>query len=246
MRRPVTQSTTTLGNSGVTILSGDEIKFSKAKPVISAAQKFVIPVAVLDDADSLVYPVGTKNAGQRITDWEGKPIGEKGIIFFNEVDKCYQAVPADGRSVIIINEVTGGHVFSLEEFIRSLPDPIHDLSKHSLTSLLLHVATLGLVDLYNSTDDFVLSKMIPVRPVHHNLGARPSGWMRRNDRDICFVVFVEGPARFQGPAATPQEIPAQGAFIVRQGECYRMVDADVMLRTYMNPDCSPLVLKAFL
>jgi len=228
------------------LLSADDLDFSTARPVISAAQKFVIPVAAFADAVPLLYPAGTEKAGQPITDWGGQPVGDKGIIFFNEIDRCYQAAPADGRSVIIINEVTAGQVQALREFIARLEEPIEHLCKRSLESLLAYAGReFGLVDLYNSTDDFVRAKMIPMDAAGGTT-ARPSGWMRRDDRDICHTVFVKGPARFHGPAATPQEIPPCGAFVVQQGASYRMVAAAVLLRTYMNLDASPLDLSEFL
>jgi hypothetical protein len=228
------------------LLTRDDINFAQARPVISAAQKFIVPVTAFD-AGPLVYPPGSDKAGQPITDWQGKPIGEKGIIFFNEIDQCYQAASADGRSVIIINGVTPEQAQAVEEFISSLGEPIDKLSKFSLELLLVHLRDrLGLVDIYNSTDDFIRSKMIPVNRADRLDQVRPSGWMRRDDRDICHAVFVRGPARFAGPAATPQEIPDHGAFIVRQDTTYRMVDAVTMLRTYMNLDASPLDLRDFL
>ena len=100
--------------------SKHNVDFSAAKPVVSAAQKFVIPVAAFDDADPLVYPGGTEKAGQPITDWQGNPVGAKGLVFFNQTDQCYQAAPSDGRSVIIINEVTAEQALDLREFVRGL------------------------------------------------------------------------------------------------------------------------------
>jgi hypothetical protein len=108
------------------------IDFSEARPVISAAQKFVIPVAAFDDADPLVYPGGTEKAGEPISDWRGNVVGTKRIIFFSEIDKCYQAAPSDGQSVIIIDEVTAEQARNLREFIRELGKPGHNLSKSSL------------------------------------------------------------------------------------------------------------------
>src|SRR5258705_9245951 len=101
----------------VPLLSKDDIDFIKARPVISAAQKFIIPVAAFGDADPLVYPPGDERSGLPITDYEGRPVGEKGIIFLNKIDRCYQAVPADGRSVIVINEVTSEQARAIEGFV---------------------------------------------------------------------------------------------------------------------------------
>jgi hypothetical protein len=147
----------------VIVYSKDNIDFSAAKPVISAAQKFIIPVAAFDDADPLVYPAGTEKAGEPITDWQGNVVGAKGIVFFNEIDKCYQAARSDGQSVIIINEVTAEQARNLQEFIRELGEPGDSLSKSSLELVVSHAQKdLGLIDIYNSTDEFVRSKMTPV------------------------------------------------------------------------------------
>ncbi len=232
------------------VYSKDNIDFSAAKPVVSAGQKFVIPVAAFDDADPLVYPSGTEKAGQPIADWQGNPVGAKGLVFFNQTDKCYQAAPSDGRSVIIINEVTAEQALDLQEFVHRLGEPGDSLSKSSLERIVAHAQKdLGLVDIYNSTDAFIRSKMMPVRAASAGEEARPWGWLKRDDRDVCRAVFVEGPGCFEGPGATPQQIPPHGAFIVRQemkgNPNYRMVDADVMLRTYLNVDGSPLDLRSF-
>jgi hypothetical protein len=223
------------------LLSADDIDFSEARPVVSAAQKFVIPVAAAEDAQPLLYPPGTERAGQPITDWEGKPVGERGIIFFNDVDRCYQAAAADGRSAIIINEVSSSQAIMIEAFIKRLGHSADALSITALEVLLTNIRhALGLVDLYNSTDDFIRSRMVPIGRTPRFDETRPWGWMRRDAREVCLAAFVTGPARFAGPAATPQLIPPRGAFIVREGTKQHMVDFAVMLRTYMNPDCTPL------
>jgi hypothetical protein len=236
--------------SSVTHYTQDDIDFSRARRVISAAQKFVVPVAAFGDADALVYPRGTEKAGEPITDWQGRPVGEKGIVFYNAVDKCYQAAPADGKSVIIINEVGAAQARDLQNFIGTLAEGSGDLAKASLERVIAHAQKdLGLVDIYNSTDAFVRAKMTPVSNGDAGAGGRPRGWHKREDRDICDAIYVRGPGSFQGPAATPQQIPAHGAFVLRQMEDgkpgYRMVDADVMLRTYLNLDGSRIALTDF-
>lgn len=227
-------------------IGGDDIDFSSATPVLSSAQKFVVPVGLLPDADPLVHPAGTEKAGQRITDWEGKPIGESGIVFFNPIDKCYQAVPADGRSVITFNEVDSSSAELLMEMICDCSEPASGLTRHSIARMINFAAeVLGLSDIYNSTDAYVRSNFTPIgnAPLHSN--QRPLGWMRRNQLEICHAVFVPGPGLFKGPAATPQQIASDGAFILRHGSAFRMVERSVMLRTYMNLDYSPLDASAF-
>ena len=232
------------------LLEPAAIDFSTAQPVISRAQKFIVPVAAFADGDPLVYPAGTDRAGQPISDWQGKPVGTHGLVFFNAVDQCYQAAPADGRSVIIINEVTSAQADALEAFVADLGEPLSALSKGALERLLAHARDrLGLVDIYNSDDAFVRAKLTPVHVAATSGAGRPRGLMKRDDRDICYAVFLLGPARFKGPAATPQRIPLRGAFIVRQeigGEAsYRMVEKCAMLRTYLHADGRALALGDF-
>jgi hypothetical protein len=229
--------------------SKDDIDFSRARPVISVAQKFVIPVAAFEDADPLVYPSGTEHAGEPITGWQGNPVGEKGIVFFNEIDKAYQAAPADGCSVIIINEVTSEQAHDLQELVHELGEP-DNLSKSSLERVLAHARNdLRLVDIYNSTDKYVRAKMTPVGEGCAGNGRRPWGWHRRDGGYVSQAAFVGGPARFQGPAATPQQIPDEGGFIVRQDwegkQNYHMVEARAMQRTYLNADGTPIDLRNF-
>lgn len=229
------------------LLFRGDIDFSCARPVITAAQKYIVPVAVLPDADPLVYPPGHERAGQPITDWQGNPVGDRGLIFFNRTDKCHQAVPADGRSVIVINEVAARQARAIEDFIHRLGHPIHELSKSSLERLITHLQdALGLHDIYNSTDNFIRSRMVWLGGSLQLHDGRPWGWMRRDERDVCRAVFIRGPGQFAGPAATAQQIPCHGAFIVEEGSSCHMVDAAVMLRTYMNPDSSPLNLGDFI
>jgi hypothetical protein len=54
----------------------------KSTPVISQAQKFIIPVAAFG-GDALVYPESYPQAGQPVLDYQEKPIGERGLVFYN-------------------------------------------------------------------------------------------------------------------------------------------------------------------
>jgi hypothetical protein len=230
----------------LTTIAGDDVDFSRATPVLSAAQKFVLPVGVLPDAEPLVHPLGTEKAGQKITDWEGEPIGDRGIVFFNPTDKCYQAVPADGRSVVIFNEIDSIGAGLLSSRIRACGEPASNLSARSIARVIAFAAEVaGRSDIYNSTDAYVRSNFTVIGNATLDSDQRPLGWMRRNQSEIRHAVFVPGPGLFKGPAATPQQIASDGAFILRHGAAFRMVERSVMLRTYMNLDCSPLDASAF-
>src|SRR5262245_25643133 len=66
---------------------------SSSTAVISGAQKFIIPVPAYGaSGEPLIYPKSHEHAGQPIVDYEGKAIGERGVVFFNAKDQSWQAV----------------------------------------------------------------------------------------------------------------------------------------------------------
>jgi hypothetical protein len=81
---------------------------------------------------------------------------------------------------------------------------------------------------------------------HHRYTISPASHRGVEPRLKVSMIFTRPP---QHPTATPQEIPAHGAFIVRQKfggrTSFHMADRDVMLRTYLNADGSALKLSEF-
>jgi hypothetical protein len=187
-----------------------------------------------------VYPRDDARAGQPILDYEGKPIGERGLVFFNAKDRSWQAVAGDGRGVIIINEVTPEQADKLDARIRRLrPDP-NQLTVAELKQVLDFARDeLGLGDIYNSDRSFVSAKMTPAAPDGSPIASGTSieayGLMKRDQGEICYALHVPGKFVFEGPAATPQ-VFADGGVIVRQGDEFRGVQPDVFLRTYRFED----------
>ncbi len=230
------------------------MNFSESAKVVSSAQKFIIPVptfAATGGGEGLVYPSGATNkegqsiAGQPIADWEGKPIGgpgEKGVVFFNEKDQSYQAVKADGNGVIIMNQVTDDQGKKLQSRIGN--DPSKLSLKEFKDALEYAHSELGIGDKYNSDRDFITSKMNAMET--SDTGVAHYGLYRRDDRDVCEVLVVDGKGAFQGPAATPQKFE-DGAVILRQpdskaedGFSYRLIQPDAFKETYTNIDGSPV------
>lgn len=213
-------------------------------PVISSAQKFILPVPALGaGGERLVYPKDHPKAGQPILDYQGKPIGDRGVVFFNEKDQSLQAAPGDGQSVIIMNEVTREQADQLKEKIASFnPDPEKLTLDQIKKSIEYARAVLRIGDMYNSTREFIRTKMSPVdqgETAKHD-ASRVYGLMKRDDRDICYAVYIPGNFEFQGPAASPQ-IFEHGGVIVRQGEEYRGVQPEIFPRTYRHSDGRVLV-----
>src|SRR4030095_15349769 len=74
-------------------ITPDMLRFdeSSSTAVISGAQDFIIPVPAYGaSGEPLIYPKSHERAGQPIVDYEGKAIGERGVVFFNAKDQSWQ------------------------------------------------------------------------------------------------------------------------------------------------------------
>jgi hypothetical protein len=217
-----------------------DIDFQNSSAVISSAQKFIIPIPAFgSNGEQLVYPDSHAKAGEPILDWQNKPIGESGIVFYNKKDSSWQAAAGDGTAVVIINQVTREQAQALTSKIKEFkPDPNH-LTLGELKEVLQFAAEeLGLSDMYNSDRNFIKSKMTPVDPKGSNEEVSTGdcfGFMKRDDRDICQAVYLPGTVQFEGPAATPQ-LFENGAVIVKQGESIRGIQPETFAETYTYAD----------
>ena len=244
----------TPNNAEVGLLTSDLLDFDKGSDVVSGAQKFVLPVPKFNGGgEPLVYPKGAVDgkgntlAGKPITDWEGNPVGDNGVVFYNHKDNSWQAVPADGNGVVIMNQVSESQGKAIQDLIGDNPN---DLSLAQFKELLERAGRspdeggLGLGDMYNSDRGFIQSKMNKLET--SDTGIDDYGLHRRDDRDVSQAVYVDGAGEFQGPAATPQKFD-NGAVIIRQadanadgGYSYRLVQPDTFRETYRNKDGSPI------
>jgi hypothetical protein len=209
--------------------------------VISSAQKFILPVGDWGAAgEPLVYPMDHAQAGAPIVDYQGNPIGDRGLVFFNYADQSVQAVPGDGSGVIIINEVTADQALALYQKVASLGADPHQLPLDQLKQVLAYAQDdLGLGDRYNSTRDFIQAQMSPVRIEAPTQGDAVYGFKKRDSRDISQAVYIPGAFRFAGPAATPQVFD-NGGVIVQQQDSLRGVQPDIFIRTYTFSDGRPI------
>ena len=228
-------------------ITPDMLRFdeSSSTAVISGAQKFIIPVPAYEArGEPLIYPKSNERAGQPIVDYEGKAIGERGVVFFNAKDQSWQAVAGDGQGVIIINEVTKDQADKIYDRIKQLQTDPGKLTVDQLKSVLEYAREeLSLRDMYNSTRSFIKLKMTPVVASEvPRAGEQPIeayGLMKRDDRDVCQAVYIPGKFEFEGPAATPQ-VFEDGGVIVKQGAEMRGVQPEIFIRTYRLADGKPL------
>lgn len=230
-------------------ITADQVNWGEGADVTSNARKFIMPVPNFE-GEPLIYPDGAKDkdgnsiAGTPIKDWQGNPIGDKGVVFFNPKDQSWQAVKSDGQGVVIMNQMT-------EEQGKNLMDKVGgDPMKMSLDQfkdfLSYASSEVGCKDMYNSDRGFIEKKMNAIE-------SSPSGYpqfgmFRRDDQDVCKALFTEGPAEFNAPTTggimVKLQIPEEGGVLLRQpdgkGFLFRKIDNEVFEETYKNKDGTPV------
>jgi hypothetical protein len=218
-------------------ITAEDIDFGESAStlVCSDSLRFILPVPALTGGGEPLRPPAGEKAGDSFVDNRGRPIGGRGIVFFNPDDDCWQAAPGDGSAVIIISPVTEDEGAALLAAIRSLSADPERLTLEQLKAVIRHaVDNLKIRAAYNSTRVFVAEHMTPVDP------PSPAGmglhW--RQARDCCQAVFVPGDGRFLGPAATPQAFE-DGAVVLKQDDDVRLVQPESFEATYRHPDGRP-------
>jgi hypothetical protein len=219
----------------VRMITPDQIDFGPeaSTAVVSGTQRFVIPVpAFKDGGEPLVFPDGEK-AGQPITDWRGRPVGGRGLVFFNADDRAYQVVRGDGNGVVVIGLVTQKQAEKLVAKVHEFASDPNELALGQLKEVLRYAREdLGLLGIYDSNREFVATKMSKVAP---DTGISAFGLHKRDERDICRAVYVPGSGEFQGPAASPQKF-ANGAVILQQGSDVRLIQPSAFEASYTHAD----------
>lgn len=206
-------------------------------PVISNAQKFILPIPALQGGgEPLVHPNGDKQ-GQPITDWQGNPIAESGVVFSNPKDQSTQAVQGDGSGVIIMNEVTAEQANKLTGKINSMGGDPNAFSIDQVKEVLDYAKNdVGLKDMYNSDKGFVSGKMNQIEM--QASGIEAYGMHRRDDRDVCQASFVSECGQFTGSQTT--HTYNNGGVILQQGDDIRLIQPEEFERTYTHPDGSAI------
>lgn len=212
----------------------------KGTLVISSAQKLVLPVPVLDAQHS--EPLVNPNTKEQIKDYKGTPIGDAGVVFYNGKDNAWQAVKADGQGVVIINQANAEQAKALFDFMETTfgtrnPNEL-GLAGFKIT-LDYARSMLGLVDQYNSDRAFIQSKMTRAVPSaeYGNADVDHCGLMKRDDRDICKAVYIEGNVKLLAAAEHNFD---KGGVAIQQGKDIRGCQSDVFEQTYRHADGRPI------
>lgn len=248
----LTKLTGTSDTKEVRSITSDQVNWDQGADVTSNARKFIMPVPNLE-GEPLIYPDGAKDkdgnsiSGQPILDWEKKPIGEKGVVFFNPKDQSWQAVKSDGQGVVILNQMTEEQGKELMDKVAG--DPMNMSMEQFKEFLSFAASEVGCKDMYNSERAFIEKKMNPIESSPS--GFPQFGMFRRDDQDVCKALFVEGPAEFDAPTTggilVKLQIPEEGGVLLRQpdgkGFLYRKIDNEVFEETYKNKDGTSVVVS---
>ncbi len=194
-------------------------------------KKFIIPVPrFMDGGEPLVYPIGHEKSGSPIVDWKGDPIGQEGIVFMNGVDSSVQAAPSDGRSVIIVNNVTEEFLTIFSDIFSRYGTSIHNFSFAQFKSLIGEIYTYGAIDMYNSDVDYVSNAgMEAIHTFDTNLGL----FMFSKKRVFgCMVKAAFG--EFDGPTVQRFRDNAIIVWDDEEGTEMRLIQSSTFENTYMN------------
>lgn len=229
----------------LSVLSATDFSFGPedSVAVVSEAYKFVIPVPALgQQAEPLVYPSGHPQQGKAIVDYKGRPVGDYGLVFFNEKDQTWQAAPADGTGVVIVNEVLPTQATELDKKVSGMATPLSDLTLAQLKEILAYARSeMGLGDMYNSTRDYASKKLLPL-PISNSDNAFADscyGLKKRDTEDVYQAIYIPGAFKIEGVAATEQ-IFENGGIIVAQNGDMRGVQPEVFVRTYRLANGQPI------
>lgn len=215
------------------VIKAGDIDFFKATPVISAAQKFVVPVPEFPDGgEPLVYPEGHEHAGEPVLAWDNKPIGEKGVVFWNAKDSCWQGAADDGTHVVIINQVSESQADLLYDKFYALGGA-ERITRENFKEFLAYAASIGLEDAYQSDAEYVRANMTPVKTnaLSFEYAGVTMGFVKRDDRAIALAYYRQGPFMFINAEGVSQEMP-NGGVIVQLGTAIHAVQPDIFEQTY--------------
>ncbi len=218
------------------LITADQIDFGPkaSTPVVSDTLRFVIPVPAFEGGGE---PLTPPKGAEPFSDWAGKPITGRGVVFYNPDDRCYQAAHGDGSEVVIFGLITRREASQLAaETAKSASDP-NRLTLPQFKALLDFAAhDLGQIAIYNAARASVENTMVRAGA---DTGIADYGLYRRSGQDLCDAVFVPGDGVFEGPAATPQTFTG-GAVVVHQGGDVHLVQTTSFEATYKHPDGRPI------
>lgn len=191
--------------------------FGRALPVVNRTQRFIVFVpALMHGGEALVFPKTTRRAGQPIK--QGR-----GVVFYNGVDRAWQAALGNGEDTIVINDITAAQADALLAKQTVLRGQNTALNLDAIKKLLAFAKDeLGIIDFYNKRASSIArdTRVIDV--------GNPF-FMEVNKPTLHHALYVSQAFTFDGPV---QQVYPAGAVMVSDGRRCWGVGTEVFMRGY--------------
>ena len=191
--------------------------FGRALKVVNRTKRFILFIpALMHGGEALVFPRNTRRAGQPIK--QGR-----GVVFFNGVDRAWQAAMGNGEDAIVINDITAEQADALLQKHIALRGQNTALNLDTIKKLLTFAKDeLGIIDFYNKRASSIARDTQVIDP------SNPF-FMQVNKSNIHQALYVSEGFVFDGPV---QQVYPDGAVMVSDGRRCWGVGTEVFLRGY--------------
>lgn len=234
--------------SDMRFITEEEIDFSQGTELLSNAGtfRFLLPVPKFSDGVPLVNPI-TQNP---LVDYEGKSLGESGIVFKTK-GESFGGVSGDGSSILIIGDVSYEKDFTIKNMVDSrevlFHYPLNKFSAKEFTELITSIQErLSLTDIYPSDYTYLRKSLICMEDIKIKEKYGEGFGLHMKPTQRLMGVYVQGYVTFQGGfratiGTNGEQVYTNGCLIVDDGidksstrpDRIRAIDATVAGSFYM-------------
>jgi len=216
------------------LIRADQIDFSESAStaVVTDGLRFILPVpALVGGGEALRHPDGSW-----FTDPHGGRLHGRGVVFFNHVDRCWQAARGDGSEVIVFSLIDEARTVALKHKIAEFASAPDLLTLDQIKSVIDFACDeLRVLGAHSTTRAFVSEAMVPVPP--H--GGDHFGLYRRKGTDVGRAVYIPGTGAFIGPTPTPQLFSDGAVVLNHRGSIRLLLPVTAFEQTYRLLDGRP-------
>lgn len=230
------------------IITEQDIDFSKGTKLLSNSEtfRFLFPVPKFTAGYPLIHPL----TQEPLVDYEGKSLGESGIVFKTK-GESYGGVSGDGSSILIIGNTSLDQGFVIKNMVESREImyrcPLSDFSAKEFTDLIESIRErLSLTDIYPSDYNYLHSSLVCIENqiVQEKYGEGFGLHMKPIQQ--IMGVFVPGQVTFKGGfqstiGTSGEQVYTDGCLIIDDGvnkssekpDRIRAIDATVVGNFYL-------------
>lgn len=215
-------------------LDPSKIDFTNAAVLLNRSKRFVLPIPELSGGgEELRYPDGPKKGEAIYSNKDGSI--QKGIVFANHTDSCWQGVQGNGKEAIIINDLTEEQGKKLLAKINEICRDITKISPSQIQDVLSYARKeLKLVDMFDKDLESIRQQMRFVDPSKDLPDLEDArtflGYMEVSKDTEHRAVRIDRGFSLEGPVL--QQYP-KGAVVVTTGKYTWGVDKGVVERNWV-------------